>query len=110
MLHEPAAPVGEDRAEGYKTKLGVRLFWVYAVVYAGFTLINIIKPVAMEKIIVFGLNLAVVYGFGLILVALILALLYNRACSKREAQMNAPEGAVPPAAAEASAGADGKEG
>lgn len=110
MLHEPAAPVGEDRAEGYKTRLGVRLFWVYAVVYAGFTLINVVKPTLMEKTVFLGLNLAVVYGFGLIIVALVLALLYNRACSRREEMMNAPDGAVPPSAAEAPAGSDGKEG
>jgi hypothetical protein len=29
------------------------------------------------------LNLAVVYGFGLIVFALILALIYNRACGRR---------------------------
>ena len=39
----------------------------------------------MEKEIIFGLNLAVVYGFGLIGFALVLALIYNTMCCTHEA-------------------------
>lgn len=89
MLHEPANTAPEkDKAVGYKTKLGTRMFFVYAMIYAGFVLINIIKPVLMEKEIVFGLNLAVVYGFGLIILSLILALIYNAFCIKKEKDLN----------------------
>jgi hypothetical protein len=38
------------------------------------------------------LNLAVVYGFGLIVLALVLALAYNRACGRREASMASEKG------------------
>lgn len=89
MLHEPAnTPSEKDNAIGYKTKLGTRMFFVYALIYAGFVLINIIKPVLMEKEIVFGLNLAVVYGFGLIILSLIMALIYNALCIKQEKALN----------------------
>lgn len=64
------------------------MFFVYALIYAGFVLINIIKPVLMEKEIVFGLNLAVVYGFGLIILSLIMALIYNALCIKQEKALN----------------------
>ena len=33
-----------------------------------------------------NLNLAIVYGFGIIIVAIIFALIYNRICSRREKQ------------------------
>jgi len=89
MLHEPAnSPTEKDHAIAYKTKLGVRMFFAYALVYAGFVLINIIKPILMEKEIIFGLNLAVVYGFGLIILSLVMALIYNYFCAKEEKALN----------------------
>jgi uncharacterized membrane protein (DUF485 family) len=92
MLHEPASsPSGKDHAIAYKTRLGVQMFIFYALVYAGFVLINIIKPVLMEKEIMFGLNLAVVYGFGLIVLSLIMALIYNYLCVKKEKALNHKE-------------------
>jgi uncharacterized membrane protein (DUF485 family) len=87
MLHEPAVVSGKDPAFPYKRKLGARMFIAYALFYAGFVAINLIKPAAMEKIVWAGLNLAVVYGFGLIIVALILALIYSHACLRKERAM-----------------------
>jgi uncharacterized membrane protein (DUF485 family) len=84
MLHEPSASSAPDYAVKEKTRLGVWMFLAYAVVYAGFVAINVLKPVLMETRIVFGLNLAVFYGFGLIVLALILALVYNHACRAHE--------------------------
>jgi len=91
MLHEPAASSGPDNASAYKTLLGIRMFIGYSLVYAGFVLINIVKPVLMEKIIFLGLNLAVVYGFGLIVFALFLALIYSSLCNKKEIELNKPQ-------------------
>ena len=92
MLHEPAnAPPEKDNAVKYKTRLGVRMFIAYAVVYAGFVFINIINPLLMESEIIFGLNLAVVYGFGLIILSLIMALIYNSLCVKQEKALNDQE-------------------
>jgi len=87
MLHEPAAHSGPDGAYAYKKRLGVFMFLFYAAIYVGFVGINLVKPVLMERIIVFGLNLAVVYGFGLIVFALFLALIYNRLCIRKEKQL-----------------------
>jgi len=84
MLHEPAAKMEHDPAASYKARLGVWMFLVYFLIYAGFVAINLMKPVLMEGRIIFGLNLAVVYGFSLIVVALLMALIYNRFCSAQE--------------------------
>ena len=91
MLHEPAAQAGTDHAAEYKKSLGVKIFIVYALIYAGFVAINVVDPVMMEAEIVFGLNLAIVYGFGLIIVALILALIYNVMCNAKEAEFEKKE-------------------
>jgi len=88
MLHEPAAPeTGKDPSFAWKRRLGVNMFLIYAVIYAAFTALNVVSPRTMESVVFAGLNLAVVYGFGLIVVALIMALIYNAACTSRERSM-----------------------
>jgi uncharacterized membrane protein (DUF485 family) len=88
MLHGPAVQGGKDYAIAYKMRIGVWMFLLYALVYAGFIIINVMNPISMEKLVFSGLNLAVVYGFGLIIFALILALIYNRMCTKKETELN----------------------
>jgi uncharacterized membrane protein (DUF485 family) len=88
MFHEPASQGGKDPAAPYKTRLGLWMFLVYALIYVGFVAINITAPTLMEVEILFGLNLAVVYGFFLIVFALVLALVYTRLCSAKEAELN----------------------
>ena len=90
MLHEPAAPRGKDPASPYKMRLGVWLFVPYAALYfLGFVGLNVLRPTLMETPIVFGLNLAVAFGFGLIILALVMALIYNQMCSHKEAETDA---------------------
>src|SRR5512136_496556 len=92
MLHEPAAPVGKDPAFAYKRKLGVVMFVVYGVIYAGFVVVNLVVPRHMGDILFAGLDIAVVYGFGLIVLALVLALVYNRACTRKEVELSGRKG------------------
>ena len=84
MLHEPAKPVGDDRAGPYKMRLGIWMVLFYALFYAGFVAINLLQPLLMETIVFAGLNLATVYGMALIFVALIQALIYDFMCRRRE--------------------------
>ena len=91
MLHGPAVQGEKDYAIVYKTRVGVWMFLLYALVYFGFIIINVTNPVVMEKVVFAGLNLAVVYGFGLIVLALVLALLYNTMCAKKEKELNTGE-------------------
>lgn len=88
MHHGPAPEHGPDPASRYKSRLGVRMFLLYCVVYAGFVLINVFtEGRAMQTIVFAGLNLAVVYGMGLIILALVLAVIYNRLCSAKEKEL-----------------------
>ncbi len=91
-MHEPAIMAGKDHAADYKSSLGVKMFIIYGIIYAVFVAINVISPIAMEAHIFLGLNLASVYGFGLIIVALIMALVYNSMCGKKENELNDKEG------------------
>ena len=86
MLHEPATPAGKDPAGPYKAQLGIWMFVFYSIFYASFVAINLINPLAMATIVFAGLNLATVYGFALIVVALIEALIYDWMCRRKEAE------------------------
>lgn len=88
MAHGPATDWGKDNAAGYKTRIGLIMFAIYGLVYAGFIFINAIKPQLMGTIIMFGVNLAIVYGFGLILLAIVFGLIYNALCTKKENELN----------------------
>ena len=92
MLHEPVTPQEKDNASSYKARLGIWMFILYALVYAGFIAINVLNPVLMQVVIFGGLNLAIIYGFGLIILALVLAMIYNAMCVKKEKELNKEEG------------------
>ena len=88
MLHGPAQDSGPDPASSYKSRLGVVMFIIYCAVYAGFVLVNVVaEGKAMAVIVVAGLNVAVVYGMGLIIFALALALIYNQLCARKEKEL-----------------------
>jgi uncharacterized membrane protein (DUF485 family) len=61
-------------------RFGLRLFFVYLVLYVGFVLLAAFSPATMERTPFAGVNLAVWYGFGLIVAAIVLALLYGWLC------------------------------
>lgn len=91
MLHEPAAQSGKDPASPYKTRIGVWMFWFYSAIYAGFVIINLVQPTLMEVTLFMGLNVAVFYGFFLIVFALLLALVYNHLATSKEAELHVPD-------------------
>jgi uncharacterized membrane protein (DUF485 family) len=93
VLHEPATPAGKDPAGPYKMRLGIRMFALYALFYAGFVFINLLSPQTMGAIVLFGLNLATVYGFGLILLAVVQALIYHVMCRRKEDEFERAEAA-----------------
>ena len=59
---------------------GMILFVVYVAMYLGFMLLNAFAPQRMQQPVLAGVNLAIVYGMGLIVAALVLALVYMRLC------------------------------
>ncbi|MCA9077637.1 MAG: DUF485 domain-containing protein [Planctomycetaceae bacterium] len=62
-------------------RIGLVLFAVYLLLYGGFVLLNTFAPQTMESTPVAGINLAILYGFGLIIAALVMALLYGVLCT-----------------------------
>jgi len=86
--HGPSADWGVDKASDYKAKLGIYMFFVYVIIYAGFIVINVASPKLMGLILFSGLNMAVVYGFGLILLAIVMGIVYNHLCTKKEDELN----------------------
>lgn len=87
MGHGPAVKLGKDNAAGFKTKLGVKMFIAYTLVYATFVVLNTTNPKMMEATIM-GQTAAVMWGFGLIALALVMAVIYNHLCTKAEEKMN----------------------
>ncbi|MGB0596990.1 MAG: DUF485 domain-containing protein [Rubripirellula sp.] len=67
-------------ARQFNSRLGLILFAIYLVLYLGFVFINAFAADWMEKIVLAGLNLAIVYGFALIVIALLLAGVYGLLC------------------------------
>lgn len=83
MDHGPSTHWGEDKSAGYKLRIGLWMFLVYCIVYAGFVVINSVWPDLMAKPLGSS-NLAVIYGIGLIIFALALAIVYNHMCGRAE--------------------------
>jgi uncharacterized membrane protein (DUF485 family) len=92
MLHEPAnAVTGIDEAAAYKRRLGLWMLLVYGILYVAFIVINVVSPAAMGVIVIGGLNLAIVYGFALIIIAFVLAIVYNWLCTRHEKSFETEE-------------------
>lgn len=87
MGHGPAVKLGKDNASSYKTRIGIWMFVLYTLIYGGFVAINTVKPTLLEEQIA-GLNLAVIFGMGLIVFAFVLAILYNHFCTAAEKRLN----------------------
>ena len=68
--------------EIYNRKLGLWLFFLYLSLYVAFVGIITVDYRIMATEVIAGLNLAIVYGFGLIIAAFVLAVIYMVACRK----------------------------
>jgi uncharacterized membrane protein (DUF485 family) len=79
-------PRDDDHPEtsARNARYGLWLFGVYVVLYGGFMWLSAFEPQIMSKTPFGGMNLAIIYGFGLIVAALVLALIYMVLCRARE--------------------------
>ncbi len=91
MKHGPAVELGTDNASGKKARLGIWFFFIYLAFYGGFVAIGVLDYEMLGQEIVGGLNLAIVYGAGLIIFAVLLGILYNFLCSGYEDDLNKEE-------------------
>ncbi len=62
------------------TRWGLVLFAVYLLFYGGFVLLAAFSPNTLARLPLAGVNLAIWYGFALIIFALVLALVYGWVC------------------------------
>ncbi len=83
MSHGPPTEWEKDKSEGFKRKLGLIMFAAYTVFYLIFVFLCVLSP-QLVATKVGGINLAIAYGFALIIVAIIQALIYNFVCARRE--------------------------
>jgi len=56
--------------------IGLALFWVYVALYGGFIALVLVRPDLLALQPFGGVNLAILYGMGLIAAAFVLAVLY----------------------------------
>jgi len=87
MFHEPSIPTKIDSASKKKSRLGVLFFFIYFFFYGGFVTIGVINYELLAIETIGGLNLATLYGIGLIVFAVLLGILYNYFCSRYEDNM-----------------------
>ena len=81
-----------SRATSYNARLGLWLFALYLALYAAFVYLSAFRNDLMARPVLGGVNLAIVYGFGLIFAAFVLAVVYMLLCkSEEEPQTNADE-------------------
>jgi uncharacterized membrane protein (DUF485 family) len=90
MLHGPTIKWKKDHTSPIKELLGKWLFVLYTIVYAGFILVNVLSPEFMG-IDVGSFNVAIAYGFGLIIFAILLALIYNHISTRVEEWLKVDE-------------------
>jgi len=78
--------------EAHNARIGFILFAIYSTFYASFVLLNAFMPDIMETKPVAGINLAILYGFALIVVALVLSLVYGTMCQTEDSKTSDKEG------------------
>ena len=76
----PPPEARDPAVERYNARVGLVLFAVYLAAYTAYVLINTFRPAVMDQVPFLGINLAVSSGLGLIVGALVLALLYAVLC------------------------------
>jgi len=84
LLHGPNS--GSDQPEdpviqARNSKLGLKLFGIYATIYAAYVIVGAFLPGVM-KVRLAGLNVAVLWGFLLIILAFVMAIVYGRMCAR----------------------------
>jgi uncharacterized membrane protein (DUF485 family) len=72
----PSEPPAEHASIGYNARLGILLFFIYLALYGGFVMVATFSPKTMERPALRGVNLAIIYGLGLIVGAFMLSIIY----------------------------------
>lgn len=65
-------------------RIGLVLFFLYLALYAGFVGVTAFSYKTMTATPLPGINLAILYGFGLIVAAFVMAILYGLLCRGKD--------------------------
>jgi hypothetical protein len=97
--HSAAMPVeaADERTDARNRRIGLVLCGLYSLLYGGFVLAAALRARDLAAIRFWGLNLAVLWGFALIVAAIGLSLVYGWLCRRPVAS---PAGLASPPAAE----------
>ena len=82
---KPAPAVSHDdhpEVSAANARAGLGLFFIYLALYAGFMGLAAFAPRAMGQPVLAGVNLAITYGIGLIVGALVVAAIYMWICGR----------------------------
>lgn len=74
----------DPAAVAWNQRLGLVLFWMYAASYGLFLLLCVMAGPTLQATWLWGLSNAVVLGFGLIVLAIVIAMVYGLACRTTE--------------------------
>jgi uncharacterized membrane protein (DUF485 family) len=83
MSEESAHPDHHEQITSHNARVGLILFFLYVLLYTGFVFLNAFAPQKMKEPVLMGVNLAIVYGTGLIVAALALAVVYMFLCRSK---------------------------
>ncbi len=78
----PSPAGSQEPTPARNTRLGLILFCLYLAIYTIFVILNALWPEALDAVPLGGVNLGIVYGFGLIGLAFLLALVYSWLCRR----------------------------
>jgi uncharacterized membrane protein (DUF485 family) len=86
------APHHDDHPEvsAANARAGLVLFFVYLAAYAGFMALATFAPQTMGRPALAGVNLAITYGMGLIVGALVIAAIYMWLCGRNARLASGP--------------------
>lgn len=90
-MHVNQSPKEKETLTKRKSLLGIRLFFIYLIFYAGFVAIGVFEYELLVIPVVGGINLALAYGIALIAFAVILGVVYNFYCTKFEDEVTREE-------------------
>lgn len=72
--------MSSQHATAKNARIGLVLFFLYLLFYGGFVYLSAFDATTMATHTFAGVNLAVIYGFGLIAAAIVLSLVYLSLC------------------------------
>ena len=81
--HDLSHPDHHPETVRRNARAGMTLFILYVLFYVGFMVLNAFYPEKMSQPALMGVNLAIVYGMGLIFLAFVLAIVYMVLCRSK---------------------------